>query len=267
VTAEPRPVVAAFRAVAGSILVVRLFLLGRNLQTAALQVAAPVDDSFFPELLKHPALLIAATLVPIGTGLLSVLRPTRTSMRLHAGSETLSATTLLLHQATYFFATWTIVFWGDVFLVWLTWSGGRTDTHARETGPFLAQLMIAFIFLGGAAGKWTAGYWSGEPFNDIFFVDNSSLLFSLLRSGFDEPTLPIVARWYSRMVVLMESAMVLVIFMPARVAAILGVVAALGMWSASASLFEVALPIMGMAGAAWILGSRPVSGPGHPASR
>jgi hypothetical protein len=246
-------VVRAFRVVGASLMAVRLLLLTRHVQFAALQVAVPVDDSFFPPMLTAPLPLLVASLAPLFSGLVALPLPRRSFCRVHAATETLSAGVLLVHQATYYFATWVVAFWAGCFLVWLAWSAASNDKAAHRTGPFLAQLIISFLFLGGAAGKWTHGYWTGEPFYDMFFRDSPSFLFTALRARFDETTLHQIATLYSRAVVCVETGMAFVVFLPTRAAAILGILAALGVWVVSIDLFEVTLPIIGLACAAWIL--------------
>ena len=46
----------------------------------------------------------------------------------------------------------------------------------------LSRLIISVILLGGAPGKWTAEYWSGEVFYDIYFRDRDFWVFNLLRA-------------------------------------------------------------------------------------
>ena len=148
------------------------------------------------------------------------------------------------------------MFWAGLFLVWLAWSGAADERRATTTGPFLAQLLTAFFFLGGAAGKWTAGYWSGEVFYDIFFARQSYFVYSQLRAWFDDPTIQLIAKWFSRSAVVVETSMALVVFLPARLASKVSIAAALGLWLTSADLFEVAWPLIGIALAGRLLASR-----------
>src|SRR5207245_8798699 len=109
-----------------------------------------------------------------------------------------------------------------------------------RNGPVLAQLLVAFWFLGGAAGKWTAGYWTGEPFHDLFFAHHPYPVYALLRARLDAETLRLVATWYSRAVVVVETAMAGVVLLPARLASALTVAVALGMWLVTGDLYDVA---------------------------
>ena len=50
---------------------------------------------------------------------------------------------------------------------------------------FLSRLIISLILLGGAAGKWTPEYWSGEVLFDIYFVDRDFWFFNYLRDNYE----------------------------------------------------------------------------------
>jgi hypothetical protein len=245
---------SAFRVLEGSLLAVRVMLAVPYLHIAAIQTIAPVHDHFFPAVLRHPRLLLVAFFVPMISEIIVLSYPTPAGMKRAAAIETLGAAVLLLHQATYFYATWVIVFWAGLFLVWLAWSGAADERRAIRTGPFLAQLLTAFFFLGGAAGKWTDGYWSGAVFFDIFFTGHPSLVYSQLRAWFSDPAIQLLAKWFSRSAVVVETSMALVVFLPARLASTVSIAAALGLWLTSADLFEVAWPLIGIALAGRLLG-------------
>jgi hypothetical protein len=237
----------AFRAVAGALLAVRVMVAIRYVRIAALQLIAPVQDHFFPAVLRHPALLLAAFFGPAITEVIALDRPTVGIMKRAAAIEAVGAAVLLLHQASYFYATWVIVFWTGLFMVWMAWSASADEEHARAVGPFLAQLLIAFFFLGGAAGKWTAGYWSGDVLYGLFFADQQQLVYSQLRAWFSDATVHEIAKWFSRSAVVVETSMTLVLLLPARLASTVSIAAALGLWLTSSDLFEVCWPLIGVA--------------------
>jgi hypothetical protein len=254
--AAPIRVRNAFGVLEGSLFAVRVMLAVSYVRIAALQVIAPVHDHFFPALLRHPTLLLVAFFVPMISEVVVLSHQTRAGMKRAAAIETLGAAVLLLHQATYFTATWVVVFWAGLFLVWIAWSGAANEGRATTTGPFLAQLLTAFFFLGGAAGKWSAGYWSGEVFYDIFFARQSYFVYSHLRAWFDDATIQLLAKWFSRSAVAVETSMVLVVFLPARLASTVSIAAALGLWLTNADLFEVVWPLIGIALAGRLLASQ-----------
>jgi hypothetical protein len=261
------PVRNAFRAIAVAILAVRAMLAVSYIRIAALQVIAPVHDHFFPALLRHPTLVLVAFLGPMLTEVLVLDRPTAGMMKRAAGVEVAGAAVLLLHQATYFYATWVIVFWASLFMVWMAWSEGADEERAAAIGPFLAQCLIAFFFLGGAVGKWTRGYWSGEVFYELFFARRSDLVYSQLRAWFSDASVHLIAIWFSRSVVVVETSMALVLLLPARLASSVSIVAALALWFTSSDLFEVCWPIIGIAAAGRLLAQRRPAHSGHEGRR
>jgi len=253
--ATPVSVRRAFLVVTGALLAVRLLLTPSYARAAALQLMGPVHDHFFPELLRHPALLLIGFFVPLAGELMVLLHPTPRDMKRTAVLEVGGAALLLLHQASYFYATWVVGFWVGLFMVWLAWSAVGHDSRAEATGPFLAQLITGFVFLGGAVGKWTAGYWSGIVFEDLFFERPGYSPLAQLRLWLSEPVVHWVAVWFSRGTVVFETLMVLVVLLPARTASTISVLAATGLWVVSPDLFEVAWPLMGLAIAGRLLAS------------
>ena len=250
------PLTRAFLALTLSIVAVRLALIPRFLTAIAVQAAIPLHDHFFPWVLRRPIVLAAAFFAPLATELLVLRRPTPRRMRVSATAVTLGAAALLIHQASYFYATWVVVFWAGALLGWMAWSGTADPERATKQGPFLAQLLIGFWFLGGAAGKWTDGYWAGRPFYDLFFLHGPYLQYAQLRTWLDDSTLRTLATWFSRWTVLVETAMAFIVLLPARLASTITVVVALGMWVAVPDLLDVAWPIIGTALAGrFLLGS------------
>ena len=247
------PVTRAFLALTTSICAVRILLIWQYLLIIVIQAHVPLRDHFFPWVLREPSLLAGAYFAPLCTELPVLLRPSDRRMHRHAIMVTLCAAILLVHQASYFFATWVVVFWAGLFLMWMAGSALDAPRRACKTGPLLAQALISFWFLGGAVGKWTAAYWAGEPFYDMFFAHHHYLVYALLRLWVEPGTLRVVATWFSRSVVVVETAMAFVVFLPARTASAITVVVALGMWLCSWDLFDVAWPMIGTALAGRIL--------------
>jgi hypothetical protein len=248
----PGSVQRAYRIATGALLAVHVMLAWRHLYAAAMQMIAPVEDHFFPALLRHPALMLVAFFAPVITECLALRDPTPRRMKRGAAVELLGAATLLIHQATYFYATWVVVFWVSVYLVWLAWSAASDETRAAAVGPFLAQLLIALLFLGGAAGKWTAGYWSGDAFHESFWQAKPYVVYAA-SLGFEPATIRLATTWLSRAAIVGETALALLVFMPARFASTAAIVAAIGLWLTSVDLFEVSWPLIGLAVAGRVL--------------
>ena len=157
---------------------------------------------------------------------------------------------LCLHQGSYNDATFTTAWWTSI---WAVWYVHRMDSPDRATtlrrGAFLSRIMISMILLGGAVGKWTPEYWSGEVFYDIYFRERNYWVFNFLRDSFEPETLRTIATWYSRKVICIETICGFGLWMlPARWAAIVGVVllSSIAIFS-NIYLFSVMFSVIGLA--------------------
>jgi hypothetical protein len=239
-----------------SIGAVRILLASEYWSRALFLIAIPVEDPLFPTALRDPVVLLTALFGPLSIEVLVLWRPTVTRMRTAAVVEIASAAVLLVHQASFYKATWIVVFWSGWLLAWLAWSAVRQPDLIRTFGPFLAQAIVAFFFLGGAVGKWTAGYWSGEAFHDILFNRHPGIVYQHFRATLDEAALRQIATIYSRTIVIFETAMIGIVLVPPRVASVLIVLAGVGLWSSSSTLYEIVFPIFGLAAVTWQLSRR-----------
>ena len=109
-------------------------------------------------------------------------------------------------------------------------------------------LIISLIFLGGAVGKWTPGYWSGEVIYDIYFVERDFWFFNLLRANLDDNALRNFATHYSRMVVLSETACAFLWLLNPKIGSAIALIMFLGITLFSnVLLFSVTLCLIGLA--------------------
>jgi hypothetical protein len=165
----------------------------------------PLADSFFPAWLQSFWTLRAAFLATVGSILISLVAGSR--LRIACGLTTLvGASILCLHQGSYNDMTFVTAWWTAL---WNAWFVFRMDDDDQQTvlrrAAFLSRLIISMIMLGGAVGKWTAEYWSGEVFWDIYFRDRDFWVFNLLRHHYEPETLREIAMWYSRKVIVVET--------------------------------------------------------------
>jgi len=223
-TSLNRPLVA-YRIVQVAILVTLLWKWKFYLQANSLYAEIPIEDPFFPDWLESVWTVRFAFWVSVlaaGIGLMTTIAPFRkVSSWLAMGSTSV----LCLHQASYNDMTFVTAWW---CCLWALWLAHRLDAENRELlmrrAAFLSRLIISVILLGGAAGKWTPEYWSGEVLYDIYFVDRDFWLFNYLRDTYEAETLRDIAKWYSRQVVLVETISGIGLWaLPARWAALTGV--------------------------------------------
>ena len=173
---------------------------------AGLYVRIPIEHDFFPALLQSAWFAIghfaaAAALFIAGTFV------RQTTLRIGVAiAEVYCLTVLCLHQATYNDATFTTLWWTALWSVWLAFQMRSLSRRTLSDAALLSRMIVSMILLGGAIGKWTAEYWSGEVFYDIYFVDRDFWMFNLLRDTFQEADLRRIATVYSRVVVATETA-------------------------------------------------------------
>lgn len=166
----------------------------------------PIAHAFFPDWLRSADVVRWAylgSLLSIVVGVLSVWLWPR---RVLALANFACLTLLCVHQASYNDATFTTAWWTSLWLLWWTTRMDVDEPHeSLRRGAFLARAIGSMILLGGAIGKWTPEYWSGEVFYDIYFLDRDYWTFNWLRERYDEETLRWLAKWYSRKVIAIET--------------------------------------------------------------
>ena len=208
-----------------------------------------LQHDFFPNWLRSPDVARWAylgSLISIALGVVSVwVWPRRFFAAVCIGCLSV----LCVHQASYNDATFTTSWWTSLWLLWWTTRMGVDEpTASLRRGAFLARAIGSMILLGGAVGKWTPEYWSGEVFYDIYFVDRDYWLFNGLRDRYDEETLRWMATWYSRNVIMVESVCGFGLWLlPPKWAAAIGVVLfTLIALSSNFLLFSVLWPLIGL---------------------
>ncbi len=211
-------------------------------------VSIPLEDSFFPKLFRSANFLACSYLLPILLGGCVLVSANRRLRWIQAVVTIGCMFVLCIHQGSYNDATCVTCFWTAA---WCLWFVLRFEDPINELLPKAKKfgiLIISMIFLGGAIGKWTPGYWSGEVLYQIYFVDRNYWIFNLLRANFDNETLREISTYYSRMVIMTESCCAFLWCLPSRVAAAIAITVFLGIVVFSnAYLFSVMFCLLGLA--------------------
>ena len=210
--------------------------------------AHPLKDSFFPSILSN-------TFVSMGCYFLSMMccvlivstRHTKVAL-VCAGALAASLYTLCIHQQTYNDVTFLTCFWTTIWSIWFTSRIDKDPENALlEKGVFLSHVVLSLIFLGGAVGKMTPGYWSGQVLYEIYFADRDFWFFNALRETFADEMLHSIARWYSRFVIGTELVCSLLWLLPPRLASLLALVTCCGICIMSnILLFSVLTCLIGL---------------------
>lgn len=206
--------------------VLRILLHGLNIgwlaksfyiiQAWAIYRQRPLHVPFFPPVLERVDVAALAWALPPLLGIVALLGPFRRLLVLALWGYFVASGILLIHQMSYNDATFVASFWASFLGVWFA-SASRTPTELPERLSFLTQALIGLLFLGGVAGKLTPGYLDGSVLYDIYFVDRSYLTFNLLRSWLSPAALPTVARYYSWLVLGIETLLASLPLWPPRI--------------------------------------------------
>ncbi|WDQ17314.1 hypothetical protein [Rhodopirellula sp. P2] len=217
--------------------------------------AIPIQHDFFPTWLQSATVLRVAFL----TAAISVVAAWITEQRgprcFAAAVTWISATVMIWHQGSYNDMTFVTFWWCSLWAFWYT---TRLEIDSPEElgrkASVLSRVIVSVVLLGGASGKWTAEYWSGDVLWEIYFLDRDFWVFNFLRSNFDTETLRSIATFYSRKVVLIETFAGLGVWLlPARWAAIIGAIVftSIALFS-NFMLFSVLSPLIGLSLAGWL---------------
>jgi hypothetical protein len=216
--------------------------------------AIPLHDGFFPDWLQISGTLRIAYLTTLACVLIAWIAEAPGVRKIALTLGQLSATVMLLHQGSYNDMTFTTVWWANLWSVWFAFRSDRDRPEVLfRKAAWLSRVVLSLVLLGGAAGKWTAEYWSGEVLYEIYFSGRDYWIFNLLRSSFDVESVKWIAMLYSRFVVVTESIGALTLWMlPSRWAAVAGVVifASIGILS-NPLLFSVLCPLIALSIAGW----------------
>ena len=195
-------------------------------QASRIYGGIPLVDDFFPVWLQSAWTIRVAFLTSVGATALNFVTASRRTQKTCAWLTFLGTTLLCVHQGSYNDMTFVTAWWTAL---WSLWYVRRMEDEAEDEmirrAAFLSRIIISVILLGGAVGKWTPEYWSGEVFYDIYFRDRDYWVFNLLRSTFDTDSLVEMSKWYSRKVVALETLAGFLLWMlPPRWAAAAGVI-------------------------------------------
>jgi hypothetical protein len=184
-----------------------------------------LQDPFFPAWLRSAFVLRLVFLGAVATIVMNVLTSKSEIQRWCSWVTMISVTVMCLHQGSYNDMTFVTAWWTSLWALWFVHRMEQDEqTELIRKAAFLSRLMISVILLGGGLGKWTAEYWSGEVFYDIYFRDRDFWVFNLLRAWFEPETLQTLSMWYSRQVVVIETVAGMTLWLlPARWAAAIAI--------------------------------------------
>ena len=240
----------AYRFVQVGLLLALVWKWSFFVEADAVYLAIPLRDSFFPPWLQSVTTLRVAYLGAVAAVAINLIAPRHAIRQLCSAAALIGTSVLCLHQGSYNDATFTTAWWTTLWSLWLAGRLSKDDpTVLLRRAASLSRLIVSLMLLGGAVGKWTPEYWSGEVLFDIYFRDRDFWTFNFLRAWLDDASLREVATWYSRAVVVIETICGLGLWLlPPRRAAAAGVMvlSAIALF-ANFWLFSVLLSLTGLA--------------------
>lgn len=244
------PAVVAHRFVQAGMLLGLVWKWSFFVTSAGIYAKIPLEDPFFPSWLESVWTLSLVYLGSVAAILLNLITGSRILQRVCSAITFLGASVLCIHQGSYNDMTFVTTWWASLWSLWYVYRMDDLDQGPLlRRAAFLSRIIISMILLGGAAGKWTGEYWSGDVLYDIYFVDREFWLFNWMRSSMDADALRWAATWHSRMVIATETIAGLGLWLlPARAAAIVAILllASIALMS-NFFLFSVLFSLIGLA--------------------
>ena len=219
----------ALRIVLFGMLVSLLWKVNHFIQGYVIYSVLPLEDPFFPAIFRSEKLFAGSYVVCLVCLVLAMFFVQRTRILTMCLIASVSLFVLMVHQQTYNDVTFLTSFWCSLWCTWFVYSARKEP--ANELMPkaaFVAHFIVGTIFLGGAVGKYTQGYWSGEILHGIYFEGRDFWSYNFIRSMLADSALPEISKWHSRIVIVSETCAAFIWLLPARSASILGIVMLLG---------------------------------------
>jgi hypothetical protein len=251
--------VMAFRLVIGATLGALLWKVMSFAVFARVYFEVPLTQRLFPAFFESPITFLVSYGGTIAALVLSLMMPGVSARRAFIWIALAGVSILCVHQGSYNDASFTTAWWT---LLWSAWLAGRMaapDDQLLLRAARLSRAILAMILLGGAVGKWTSEYWSGQVLYEIYFTERDFWLFNALRANVGAAALREIATWYSRAVIVVESLCGLTLWaLPSRLAAVVGiVVCGTIVLLSNFQLASVLLSLVGLAGVGLLVpGSR-----------
>lgn len=219
----------------------------------------PLHQTFFPAPMQSPTLLAVTYVVMLAALAVTALTNIRVLRIIAATIIWIAATIACIHQGSHNDMTFATAWWTSLWSLWLACQIDRQPAIEPELllrrAAFLSRCIVSMILLGGAVGKWTSEYWSGQVLYEIYFVDRDFWLFNRLRESLDQEGLRTVATWYSRKVIVIETLCGLGLWLlsPRWAAGIAVFVLTSIAFFSNFNLFSVLLSLIGLAAAGFFV--------------
>ncbi|HUS40287.1 MAG TPA: hypothetical protein VMX74_12600 [Pirellulales bacterium] len=164
----------------------------------------PLSYDFFPSVASSPWVSLVAYFAPCAAAGIVLISQSRRVRTMAVSTLVVCSALLCVHQNAYNDATFVTSFWAGLWLLWLSTRDPENAESVGLYGPVLAQAIVSLMFLGGAIGKLTPEYWSGEAFYHLYFLQKASGVYPWLREAVSDATLRWLAGGFAKTVIVAE---------------------------------------------------------------
>jgi len=239
---------ALVKVVQAAILISLLWKVTYFIRLSMLHQAFPLEDAFFPWPLQRLETARAAWLLASVSAALVMFAKTQKNILRLTALNFVTLSVLSIHQMSFNDVTFSCCAWSSLWCLWMATRLHEPFESLFERSAWLTHLILSMIFIGGAIGKLTPGYWDGTVLYEIYFRERNYWTYNLVRNMCPEESLPIIAMWHSRVVVCAEWFCGFLWLMPRKIASIVAIIMLCGIaLTNNIYLFSVVTCLIGLA--------------------
>jgi len=219
------------KVVIAAILISLLWKVAHFIALDRINQVIPLQDPFFPAFFRNQTVARIAYLLANALCLLLLLSKSRSILSLGSMALATILFALNIHQSCFNDVTFLCCGWSSLWCFWFSTRLSEPTASLHPRAAWLAHAIISLILIGGAVGKLTEEYWSGQVLYEIYFVDRDFWFYNIIRSYCSADGLRDAATLHSRFVIVTEVACGFIWLLPMRIAS----------WVALAVLLGIAL--------------------------
>lgn len=236
------------KVVQAAILISLLWKTFAFMQLSALHLAFPVEDPFFPWPLQRLETVRIAWILASASAALVLFAKTQKNIFRLTALNFVTLVVLSIHQMSFNDVTFSCCAWSSLWCLWMATRLHEPFESLFERSAWLTHLILSLIFIGGAVGKLTPGYWDGTVLYEIYFRERDFWTYNIVRGLCPEESLPVIAMWHSRVVVCAEWFCGFLWLMPQKLASIAAIIMLCGIaLTNNFYLFSVVTCLIGLA--------------------
>ena len=221
-----------------------IYFFGLN----AAHTVFPLEAPFFPWPLQRLETVRIAWVIASASAAITLFAKTQKNILRLTILGFVALAILSIHQKSFNDVTFMCCAWSSLWCVWMATRLHEPFENLFERSAWMTHLILSLIFVGGAVGKLTAGYWDGTVLYEIYFRDRDFWTYNLVRNVCPEESLPVIAMWHSRIVVCAEWFCSFLWLMPQRLASTTAIIMLCGIaLTNNVYLFSVVTCLIGLA--------------------